>query len=421
MSIRFQPGMRALMICRALRGQALGLYAAMLFASACQQAAAPTRGPREVGVVETKQEEIPIFTDFVGTIDGVDNAEIRARVPGYVQEIHYKEGTPIKAGDLLFTLDPVLSQATARQAAGDVAMARAKAMRAKADAERYKELYAKNSATVQEYDFAVASQKATEAEVAAAAGALESANANLSYTKVKSPIDGIAGIRNVSVGSLVGQGEPTLLTTVSRLDTVKVRFPISEQLYIKYAAKLNTLSTLDENRPGQLQLILADGSVYPHKGRLVLVDRAVKASVGSIMLESRFPNPDLTLRPGQFGRVRVLTDKLPNAIAVPQRAVIERQRVQSVLVAKADGTVEARIVQTGPRVGSYWVILKGLKPNEKVLVEGQQKVKPGDKVVTKPAKLEGLTKGPTLQAAEAEAAPRAPAASAAPAAPVAKK
>src|SRR5690606_27336158 len=152
MSIRFQPGMRALMICRALRGQALGLCAAMLFASACQQAAAPTRGPREVGVVETKQEEIPIFTDFVGTIDGVDNAEIRARVPGYVQEIHYKEGTPIKAGDLLFTLNPVLSQATARQAAGDVAMARAKAMRAKADAERYKELYAKNSATVQEYD-----------------------------------------------------------------------------------------------------------------------------------------------------------------------------------------------------------------------------------------------------------------------------
>ncbi len=403
------------MISGTLKGtKALGLAAVLMFASACQQATAPTRGPREVGVVETKQEEIPIFSDFVGTIDGVDNAEIRARVPGYVQEIHYKEGAPIKKGDMLFTLDPVLSEAASRQAAGDVAMARAKAMRAKADAERYKELYAKNSATVQEYDFAVASQKATEAEVTAASAALESANANLSYTKVKSPIDGIAGLRNVSVGSLVGQGEPTLLTTVSRLDEVKVKFPISEQLYIKYAAKLNTLSTLDANRPGTLQLILADGSVYPQKGRLVLVDRAVKASVGSIMLESRFPNPGLTLRPGQFARVRVLTDKLPNAIAVPQRAVIERQSVQSVLVAKADGTVESRIVQTGPRVGSYWVILKGLKPNEKVLVEGQQKVKPGDKVVVKPAKLDGLTKGPRLQAAEGEAAP-------APAAPVAGK
>ncbi|HEU5076996.1 MAG TPA: efflux RND transporter periplasmic adaptor subunit, partial [Polyangiaceae bacterium] len=201
-----------------------------------------------------------------------------------------------------------------------------------------------------------------------------------------------------------GQGEPTLLTTVSRLDEVKVRFPISEQLYIKYAAKLATLSTLDENRPGTLQLILADGSVYPQKGRLVLVDRAVRASVGSIMLESRFPNPGLMLRPGQFARVRVLTDKLPNAIAVPQRAVIERQSVQSVLVAKADGTVESRIVQTGPRVGSYWVILKGLKSGEKVLVEGQQKVKAGDKVKTHAAKLDGLTKGPTLQAAEGEAA-----------------
>jgi len=392
--------------------RALGLAALMLFASACQEATAPTRGPREVGVVETKQEEIPIFTDFVGTIDGVDNAEIRARVPGYVQEIHYKEGAPIKKGDLLFTLDPVLSEAAARQASGDVAMARAKAMRAKADAERYKELYAKNSATVQEYDLAVATQKATEAEVMAASGMLESAQANLSYTKVKSPIDGIAGVRNVSVGSLVGQGEPTLLTTVSRLDTVKVKFPISEQLYIKYAAKLNTLSTLDENRPGNLQLILADGSVYPQKGRLVLVDRAIKASVGSIMLESRFPNPGLTLRPGQFARVRVLTDKLPNAIAVPQRAVIERQSVQSVLVAKADGTVESRIIQTGPRVGSYWVILKGLKAGEKVLVEGQQKVKPGDKVKTHMAKLDGLTKGPTLQAAEGEAAPATPVAAA---------
>lgn len=401
------------MMSETLRGtKALGLAAVMLFASACQQAAAPTKGPREVGVFETKQEEIPIFTDFVGTIDGVDNAEIRARVPGYVQEIHYKEGAPIKKGDLLFTLDPVLSEAAARQAAGDVAMARAKAMRAKADAERYKELYAKNSATVQEYDLAVASQKATEAEVAAASGALESANANLSYTKVKSPIDGIAGMRNVSVGSLVGQGDPTLLTTVSRLDEVKVKFPISEQMYIKYAAKLNTLSTLDPNRPGTLQLILADGSVYPQKGRLVLVDRAVKASVGSIMLESRFPNPGLTLRPGQFARVRVLTDKLPSAIAVPQRAIIERQSVQSVLVAKADGTVESRIVQTGPRVGSYWVILKGLKPGEKVLVEGQQKVKAGDKVKIHAAKLDGLNKGPTLQAAEGEAA----AAAAAPAA-----
>lgn len=386
------------------KAQALGLAASMVFAAACQQAAAPTKGPREVGVVEVKQEEIPIFTDFVGTIDGIDNAEIRARVAGYVQEIHYKEGAPIKKGDLLFTLDPVLSEAAARQASGDLAMARAKAVRAKADSERYKELYAKNSATVQEYDVAVAQQKATEAEVQAASANVESAQATLSYTKVKSPIDGIAGIKNVSVGSLVGQGEPTLLTTVSRLDNVKVRFPISEQLYIKYASKLSLLSTLDENRPGTMQLILSDGSVYPHKGRLTLVDRAVKASLGSIMLESRFPNPGLTLRPGQFGRVRVLTDRLENAIAIPQRAVMERQSLQSVYVAKPDGTIEARPVQVGPRVGSYWVILKGLKPKDMVLVEGMQKVKAGDKVTTKLAKLDGLNKGPTMQAAEGEAA-----------------
>jgi len=394
------------------KASALSLALSMVLASACQQAAAPTKGPREVGVFEVKQEEIPIFTDFVGTIDGIDNAEIRARVAGYVQEIHYKEGAPVKKGDLLFTLDPVLSEAAARQASGDLAMARAKAVRAKADSERYKELYAKNSATVQEYDVAVAQQKATEAEVQAASANVESAQANLSYTKVKSPIDGIAGIKNVSVGSLVGQGEPTLLTTVSRLDNVKVRFPISEQLYIKYATKLATLSTADENRPGTMQLILSDGSVYPHKGRLTLVDRAVKASLGSIMLESRFPNPGLTLRPGQFGRVRVLTDRLENAIAIPQRAVMERQSLQNVYVVKADGTVEARPVQVGPRVGSYWVILKGLKPKDMVVVEGQQKVKAGDKVTTKLAKLDGLNKGPTMQAAESEAAATAPAPSA---------
>jgi len=356
----------------------------------------------EVSVVTVAPQEVTLYTDFIGTIDGIENADIRARVPGYLEAVHFQEGTQVRKGEILFTLDPVLSQAQVRQARGDLAMAQAATNKSKADVDRLTPLVATNSVSRQELDHAVAEKQSAEAQTVAAQGALASAQANLDFTSVRSPIDGIVGVRKVSIGTLVGQAEPTLLTTVSQLDPVRVRFPISEQLYLKHATALNRLviSTPPsvEKKPGEkakkdapeptpvrsdrgrtlkLQLILADGSKYSEPGWLTLIDRAVSVSTGSILLEAQFPNPKGILRPGQFARVRAATAKVDQAIALPQRAIIERQSMHEVLVLGAGDKVERRAVTVGEQVGRYWLITKGLAPGERVLTEGVQKVRPG--------------------------------------------
>ncbi|HEY6081685.1 MAG TPA: efflux RND transporter periplasmic adaptor subunit, partial [Polyangiaceae bacterium] len=257
----------------------------------------------EVGVVEVKPEEVVVYADFVGTIDGIENADIRARVAGYLEEVHFKEGSRVKKGDMLFTIDPVLSEADVRKAQGDVATARASGSKAQADVDRLTPLVATNAVSRQELEHAQAAKQSADAQTLAAQGQLATAQASLSYTKVKAPIDGIVGTRAVSIGTLVGKAEPTLLTTISQLDQVRVRFPISEQLYMQHAALLNRL-VAGEQGEARLELILADGATYPKKGWLTMLDRSVSISTGSIMLEARFPNPDGLLRPGQFGRVR---------------------------------------------------------------------------------------------------------------------
>lgn len=344
----------------------------------------PAAEALEVSVVEVQPQTVVVRADFVGTIDGIENADIRARVGGYLQEVHFKEGSRVKTGDLLFTIDPVLARADLRRAQGDVGLAQAAAAKAQADVERLSPLVATNAVSRDQLDHARASKQAADAQIVAAQGALATAQASLDYTKVRSPIDGVVGVRKVSIGSLVGQGEPTLLTTVSQLDTVRVRFPISEQGYLKHASTLNRLVTgADDAQRIRLDLILADGSVYPQSGWLALIDRAVSVSTGSILLEARFPNPEGILRPGQFGRVRVATEKIEGALAVPQRAVIERQSLHEVFVLGPENKVERRAVTAGARVGRYWLIDKGLQAGEKVLVEGTQKVKPGAIVTPK--------------------------------------
>jgi RND family efflux transporter MFP subunit len=355
--------------------------------------------PLEVSVVEVKPTDVTIYADFVGTIDGIENAEIRARVAGYLQEASFKEGSRVKKDDLLFTIDPVLTQAAVRQAAGDVAMAKANASKAKADVDRLTPLVATNAVSRQELDHAVSAKQLAEAQILATEGNMATAQASLSYTKVRSPIAGIVGLRKVSLGSLVGQGEPTLLTTVSELGTVRVRFPISEQLYLKHASKLNQLAA-GSSGERRLRLLLADGSTYEELGWLALIDRAVSITSGSIMLEARFPNEKGLLRPGQFARVRAATDKVQGALAVPQRAIIERQSMHEVFVLAAGDKVERRVVEVGERVGSYWLIKKGLKPGEKVLIEGLQKVRPGMQV-----KPEVVPLGPVGAEPMPEAAP----------------
>lgn len=415
-------------------GSALVLSSALVLNTACQTSPAKKNAAFEVSVVKVEPQDVTIYTDFVGSIDGIENAEIRARVAGYLEKVHFTEGTRVKAGELLMTIDPVLSEAEVRKARGDVAMAQAGAAKSRADVQRLTPLVATNSVSRQELDHATAEQQSAEAQILAYQGALATAQASLDFTQVRSPIDGVVGVRNVSVGTLVGQSEPTLLTTVSNLDPVRVRFPVSEQLYLKHAAALNSLV----DRPGisdepvssdnnvnkdtakkddkgatqgnvqkaeptparprlQLELILADGSVYPEQGWLALIDRAISISTGSILLEARFPNPKGILRPGQFGRVRAATEKVAGALAVPQRAVMERQSMHEVFVITDKNEVERRPVIVGPQVGRFWIITKGLKPGERVLTEGIQKVKP--KMVVVPHEI------PLGQISELAAAP----------------
>lgn len=401
--------------------RAVLLVGSLTLAACGGKGEAPAAAALEVSVVQVDPQDVVIYTDFVGSIDGIENADIRARVAGYLEKVHFKEGHQVKAGDLLFTIDPVLSEAEVRKAQGDLAMARAASSKAKADVERLSPLVATNSVSRQELDHATAAKESADAQIAASQGALASAQAALSFTKVKSPIDGVVGVRKVSIGTLVGQAEPTLLTTVSKLDPVRVRFPISERLYLKHAAALNRLTTADASEAAsklRLELILADGSVYKHYGWLALIDRAVSISTGSILLESRFPNPDGVLRPGQFARVRVATAKVPGALAVPQRAVLERQSLHELYVLTEGNKVERRAATMGEKVGSYWLVEKGLKPGEKVLTEGLQKLKPGMVVVPKdvplgtvskpPAQLGGAAAPATSASADPSAAPPMP-------------
>ncbi|HXS18167.1 MAG TPA: efflux RND transporter periplasmic adaptor subunit, partial [Polyangiaceae bacterium] len=219
----------------------IALFGSLVVLGCGQGQTQQKQGPLEVSVVKVEAQDVTIYTDFVGTVDGIENAEIRARVAGYVEAAHFAEGSRVKAGDLLFTIDPVLSEAEVRKARGDVAMAQASAAKSKADVDRLTPLVATNSVSRQELDHATAAYQGAEAQILAAQGALATAQASLDFTKVRSPIDGVVGVRQVSIGSLVGQGEPTLLTTVSQLDPVRVRFPVSEQLYLKHATALNTL------------------------------------------------------------------------------------------------------------------------------------------------------------------------------------
>ncbi len=377
------------------------LWGMLTFVSACGGEGKKPEGPvLEVPVLEVQPQDVVIFADFVGTIDGIENADIRARAAGYLEQVHFKEGSRVKKGDLLFTIDPVLSEAEVRKAQGDTAMAKAAASKAQADVDRLTPLVATNAVSRQELDHATAAKQSADAQILASQGALATAQASLSYTKVQSPIDGIVGVRQVSIGTLVGQAEPTLLTTVSQLDVVRVRFPISEQLYLKHAAALNRLVD-GTDKQLRLSLILADGSTYAESGWLALIDRAVNIGTGSIMLEARFPNAKGLLRPGQFARVRSATERVKGALGVPQRAVIERQSMHELLVLDAGNKVARRPVTVGERVGSYWLITKGLKPGDKVLTEGILKLKPG--AVVKPRFLEQEAISP-----EPEAPPQVP-------------
>lgn len=359
-----------------------------------------------VEVVQVEQKDVPIYGEWIGTLDGFVNADVRAQVTGYLMQQAYQEGAFVKKGQLLFQIDPRPFQAALDQAEGQLAQATAQLANAKAvqgrtqlDVNRYTPLAKEQAASQQDLDNAVQNNLAALATVATdvaqiktAQAALETAKINLDFTRLIAPIDGIAGQAQLQVGALVSQASPPV-TTVSTVDPIKVFFTVSEQQYLTFRRKWYPTEASREaaDKALHLQLILADGSTYPSEGTFSFADRQVDVGTGAIRLAALFPNPGNILRPGGYGRVRATVRTQKDALLVPQRAVSELQGSYQVAVVDAENKVSIRPVQVGDTVGNDWVITEGLKPGERVVAEGVQKVRSGMQVNPKPFAAE--TKG----------------------------
>ncbi|MFO7684825.1 MAG: efflux RND transporter periplasmic adaptor subunit [Desulfobacterales bacterium] len=351
----------------------------------CQEekkAAAPPPPP-EVEVVEVIQKDVPIYSEWVASMDGLVNATILAQVQGYLIKQNYKEGDFIKKGTLLFEIDPRPFQATLDEARAALAKQRAVLQTAQANLNRILPLAAANAVSQRDKDNAVGQVQSAEAQVLAAQAQVRKAELDLGFTKIAAPIDGIAGAAKVQMGDLVGTPQARELTTVSTVNPIKVYVPISEREY---------LQVVEKSRQGQkpssektvFDLILADGSTWPEQGTFSFADRQVESQTGTIRVAILFPNPENLLRPGQFAKVRALRKTEKGAILVPQRAVGELQGSYQVAVVEADDTVRIRGVTVGERIGNLWVIREGLQPGDRVVAEGTQKVGNGVKVTPKP-------------------------------------
>lgn len=364
-----------------LRATAVGC-AVTLCAAACRSDRAKA-APAVVDVVvaPVQVRDVPIVQEWAAQTFGANDVEVRARVKGFLTQKAYKEGSMVRRGALLFQIDPQEYQAAVSQARATLAQAQAGLSKANTDVARLRPLAERNAVSRQDLDHAVAAQQGAQGQVDAAQANLRTAQLNLGYTKVTSPIDGLAGVSQADVGSLVGSPGPTLLTVVSQMDTIKVKFRISEQEYLTLARALGDSGrTTTPRGQARLELVLADGSTYDHKGHVVTVDRNVDPSTGTLGIEALFPNPTGFLRPGQFGRVRAPVTTRSNAILVPQRAVREMQGTFSVGVLQPDSTVAVHPVKAGARVGNEWVVDSGLVAGAVIVVEGMQKVRPGVKV-----------------------------------------
>jgi len=352
----------------------------------------------DVEVVQVEEKEIPIYREWIGTLDGFTNADVRAQVSGYILTQAYQEGAFVKKGQLLFQIDPRPFQAALDQAAGLLAQAKATLANAEAvqgrtqlDVNRYTPLAREQAASQQDLDNAVQNNLAAKANVETAKAqiqtyeaAVETSKINLEFTRLVAPIDGIAGQAQLQVGALAAPSSGPV-TSVSTLDPIKVYFTVSEPQYLGWRKRFPTESSREEaDKSLRLQLILADGSTYAQEGRFYFADRQVNVGTGAIRIAGVFPNPGNILRPGGYGRVRAVTRVQHDGLLVPQRAVTELQGGYQVAVVDADNKVNIRTVAVGDRVDSDWIITDGLKPGERVVAEGVQKVRQGTHVNTKP-------------------------------------
>ncbi len=335
--------------------------------------------PPLVEVAKVIERDVPVYSEWTASTDGFVNATIRAQVQGYLISRDYREGDVVRKGQVLFKIDPRSFQATLEQAKGQLTEQRARWETAKANLERIKPLVEQNAVSKKDLDDAVGAEQATMAAVLAAQAVVDRAQVNLDFTRIISPIDGIAGIARAQLGDLVGPGSIEELTTVSTVNPIKVYIPMSEREYLQYV----------QSGPGRtgrmpLEMILADGSTHPHKGTFAFADRQVDVRTGTIKVAALFPNPGNILRPGQFTRVRAQTMIRRGALLVPQRAVMQLQGGYQMAVVGPDNKVVIRPVKVSGQVGGFSTIDEGLKPGEQVIAEGLQKVKDGTTVTVRP-------------------------------------
>lgn len=382
-------------------GAALGLLVIALIIGTVRPkhvAGAPAGAPVDVEVVQVDRKSVPIYGEWIGTLDGLVNADVRAQVTGYIVKQGYQEGMFVKQGQLLFQIDPRPFQAALDQAEGQLAQAKANLANAEAvqvrtqlDVNRYGPLAKEQAASQQDLDNAVQNNLAAKATVETAKAQIqtfeatvENAKINLGFTRLVAPIDGIAGQAQLQVGALVSPASGAV-TSVSTVDPIRVFFTVGEPQYLAWRKRFPTESNrLEADKQLRLELILADGTTYAHTGTFYFADRQVNEATGAIRIAGLFSNPNNILRPGGYGKVRAVIRTQQDALLVPQRAVSELQGAYQVAVVDSDNKVNIRTVQVGDRAGSDWIISEGLKPGDKVVAEGIQKVRSGSLVNPKP-------------------------------------
>jgi len=367
---------------------------------ACEEAKKPPApAPPTVYIAAVERRDVPVTIEAVGTLDGYDNAEIRARVRGFLRTQGYKDGSSVKAGQALFTIEA--TEYVAAQSAARAALTRARVTQAhnRVQLEREQGLLKTGMVSAQDVDNAAANLADAEGQVQAAEAQLQQADLNLSYTQIRAPIEGVAGLALVRIGNLVGQDGPTLLTTVSQIDPIRVNFPMSEVDFVKYPERFKKLDSRDlswakkqfsrleaggktDSGDQGIELVLTDGSTYPHRGVIVTTNRQIDPSTGTIQVQALIPNPEGNLRPGQYGRVRITRPEAGGAaLVVPEKALIPVQGTYSVGVVGPDDKVHLRRVDVGPSVQGLRVVDKGVAEGDRIVVEGVQKIADGAQVV----------------------------------------
>jgi membrane fusion protein (multidrug efflux system) len=356
------------------------LISSSLFFISCGNGANSKAGLPEIPVYETKADDIDIYQEFVGQIYGYKDIAIRARVEGFLEGIHFNEGSRLVQGAKLYTVESQPFEADVAAKMSRLAEAKTMLAKAQSDLNRIKPLAEQNAVSQSDLDGAVAQYEASVSSVEAAQANLRAARIQLSYTQIHSPISGIIGRTKAKVGDFVGrEPNPVILNVVSRIDTILVQFFITERQYLNIARfiKAEKNSIGDDREETQFHLILVDGSVYEHPGKVDFVDREIDPTTGAMLVQASFPNPDEILRPGQFAKVKARLAVIEDGIMIPQRCISELQGNYSVMIINEENKIESRQVKVGPTINNFWVITEGLKIGEKVIYEGLQKVREG--------------------------------------------